>query len=219
KDPLFSAKGSTLIKEGWRLVYNAEEEGDEEKEDNSNNPIPKLTTGEVVHADKGNVLTKKTKAPARYTEATLVRDMEKRGIGRPSTYAAIIENISRRKYIEADKKRKLHATEVGESLIDSLVGKFEFVDLDFTAELENDLDKIAAGKRSYFDVVSVSANALSEELGELKDTVKPEFPCESCGSAMRQIKGANGVFWGCSGYPNCKETRPDNDGQPGEKVV
>src|SRR5699024_12347131 len=109
----------------------------------------------------------KTKAPARYTEATLVRDMEKRGICRSSNYAAINENISRCKNIEADKKRKLHATEVGESLIDSLVGKFEFVDLDFTAELENDLDKIAAGKRSFFDVVSVSAIALSAEMGDL----------------------------------------------------
>src|SRR5699024_9074149 len=172
KTPLFLAKGSTLIKEGWRSVYSADEESDEEREDDAGNPIPALTVGDELDVESGSVLTKKTKAPSRYTEATLVRDMETHGIGRPSTYAAIMDNISRRGYISSDKNRRLSATELGESLIDALLGNFEFVDLDFTAELENDLDKVATGQRSYQDVVGSSANTLSSELGELSKKIK-----------------------------------------------
>src|SRR5699024_1887283 len=105
KTPLFLAKGSTLIKEGWRSVYSADEESDEEREDDAGNPIPALTVGDELDVESGSVLTKKPKAPSRYTEATLVRDVEKRGIGRPSTYAASMENISRRGYISSDKNR------------------------------------------------------------------------------------------------------------------
>src|SRR5699024_6472818 len=216
KTPLFLAKGSTLIKEGWRSVYSADEESDEEREDDAGNPIPALTVGDELDVESGSVLTKKTKAPSRYTEATLVRDMEKRGIGRPSTYAAIMDNISRRGYISSDKNRRLSATELGESLIDALLGNFEFVVLDFTAELENDLDKVATGQRSYQDVVGSSANTLSSELGELSKKIKPEYPCDACGNAMRRLNGKNGFFWGCSNYPDCKETRPDDNGKPSE---
>ncbi len=212
----FEATGRTLKAPGWRSVYADAKEDDEDGEDAAN-PIPELAQGQALTADSGRVLTHKTKAPARFTEASLVRDMEKRGIGRPSTYAAIMENIVHRGYISVDGKRKLHAEESGESLIDALAGAFAFVDLDFTANLENQLDEVAQGQRTYQDVVTVAATQLSGELGELRESLPPAHPCPTCGKAMRRRAGKNGAFWGCTGYPECRTTLPDDNGKPGER--
>lgn len=209
----FEASGRTLVRAGWRSVYQDSEEEDEPAQ----NPVPKLEQGQALTADDGKVLRLKTKAPGRYTEASLVRAMEQRGVGRPSTYAAIMENIVARGYISVDGKRKLHAEQSGEVLIDALVGTFAFVDLDFTAELEDQLDRVAAGKRSYSQVVEGVARQLADELKRHGANVEPAHACPSCGQAMRRIPGKKGAFWGCSGYPDCRTTLPDADGKPGER--
>lgn len=215
----FEAKGRTLTQPGWRTIYiELHDENEEESPDEAaDNPIPRLARGQALTPESGRVLTQKTKAPSRYSEATLIRDMEKRGIGRPSTYAAIMENIAHRGYISVDKKRRLHAEEAGEILTDALVGTFQFVDLDFTSELEDQLDGIASGKRQYTQVVAATATQLAAELGELHLDAPPAHPCPTCSKAMRQMRGANGTFWGCTGYPACTTTLPDDHGAPGER--
>lgn len=217
KTVTFQATGRTLVSAGWRQIY-ADQAEDKDENEGADNPIPALQEGQVLRAESGRVLTQQTKAPPRYTEATLIREMEKRGIGRPSTYAAIMENISGRGYISVDGKRQLYAEPSGEDLIDALAGTFGFVDLDFTAALENQLDQVAAGKRAYGQVVTTAARQLADELGRLKVDAAPVHPCPSCGKALRQVRGKNGVFWGCTGYPKCSATLPDDHhGQPGER--
>ncbi|MEN5458910.1 DNA topoisomerase, partial [Klebsiella pneumoniae] len=115
-------------------------------DEESNNPIPALAVDAALVADDGRVLTKKTKPPVRFKQPTLVMEMERLGIGRPSTYAAIMENITAREYIIADKKEYLSPTPVGELVCDGLVDRFRFIDLDYTRGLEEQLDQIAEGK-------------------------------------------------------------------------
>lgn len=214
---IFLASGKTLKTPGWKVVYDDTKDDDGDTESEADNPVPALQKGESLTALDGRVVSKKTKAPARYTEASLIKDMEGRGIGRPSTYAAIMENIINREYVNVDKKRKLHAGETGESIIDALAGNFRFVDLAFTAELEDQLDKIAHGNLTYGRVVGAAARELNTELGSVKADNPPAYPCPECGSAMCRRNGRTGHFWGCSNYPDCKKTMKDDNGKPVEK--
>ena len=137
---------------------------------------------------------------------------------RPATYAAIMSNIERRGYV-AVKKQFLFPTETAFFIVDQLSKAFSFMDVAFTREVEAELDKIATGQSSYLATVLASHNRLDQELATLErqGTGAPRFPCPECGSAMRRIPGKSGHFWGCSGYPGCSVTKPDKDGQPGEK--
>lgn len=213
----FSATGRTLKNPGWMVVYGADEDDTAEAE--SNNPIPMLTVGENVEADSGRVLSKETKPKPRFTEATLVRELEKQGIGRPSTYASILENIIQtRGYMSADKKGYLIPTDTGAMVRDELVGTFSFAELDFTRTLEERLDDIAAGKAPYKSVVADAWGVLDGEIAKLAETeAAPLFPCPECGKALTRRKGKYGFFWSCTGYPECKASFPDSNGKPGEK--
>lgn len=212
----YIGRGRTLTDKGWKALY--DEPDDEEDEDNdAANPVPELTIDAGLRAEKGEVLTKTTKAPARYTLATLVKELETNGIGRPATYAAILENITQREYITEDKKGYLSATLTAEKIVDSLVTTFQFIELDYTRDLEGDLDEIAEGKKSYRDVVATAHQQLAGEIGKMG--TGETHACPECGKAMRRKSGKNGAFWGCSGYPDCKTTLPDADGKPGERIV
>ena len=155
----------------------------------------------------GAVLTKKTKPAPRYTEASLVRELEKRGIGRPSTYAAILDTIMARSYVKTEK-RFLVPTPLGVMVVDGLCGHFTFIDYDFTRTMEQALDDIAAGKADYRVVISEAYSRLERELQAFaKATGKA---CPKCGKPMvRRVKksgkdGKGGYdFWGCSGWPEC----------------
>lgn len=221
--PQFDATGRQLVEAGWRSIYagDAKEEESEDDEDSLNNPIPKLERGSRIRAESGRVLAKKTRPPTRFTESGLVKELENRGIGRPSTYASIIETLTGKSYVipEGSKVKYLVPTKTGEAIVDALVGKCRFVDYDFTAGLEEELDQVAAGYRPYSAVVGTAWRQLEGELEQLKfeGPATPEHPCPTCGKALRRKKGASGFFWGCSGYPDCRETRPDNRGKPGEK--
>lgn len=221
--PRFEGRGRVLTEAGWRVAYGGEtrDEGEEQSADEAalSNPIPELEIGASVIAQGGRRLDKKTKPPRRYTEAGLVKALEERGIGRPSTYAAIIDNITSRSYVvAADAKGKfLEPTATGEALVDALVSKCAFIEYEFTATLEDELDEVAGGKRSYDAVVNAAWRQLSSELDGLQVAIKPEHPCPECGKALARRKGSNGFFWGCTGYPDCKVTAPDNRGKPGER--
>ena len=214
----FKATGKTLLSPGWQAVY-AEDAADEddEKDETSSNPIPALTVDDALVASDGRVLTKKTKPPVRYKLPTLVMEMEKLGIGRPSTYAAILDNIMAREYITEDKKGYLLPSSIGEILRDGLVDRFAFIDLDYTRGLEDQLDQIAEGQASYHDVVSAAWASLDDELANLEAANLPvAHPCPTCAKALRRIKGAHGFFWSCSDR-ECKTTLPDAKGKPGER--
>ena len=216
----FSGSGRTLIAPGWLAVYadDAADKSDDEDAEASSNPIPALAEGHALTAADGRVLTKHTKPPTRFTEATLVAEMERLGIGRPSTYASIIENITSRAYVTEGEKSYLFPSPVGEQIRDALVGRFRFAELDYTRGLEDQLDHIAEGQADYRSVVAEAWAALDAELGALDSAaIAAAHPCPECGKPLRRRKGQYGFFWSCTGYPDCRVSVPDNKGKPGER--
>ncbi|EGC2886890.1 type I DNA topoisomerase [Salmonella enterica subsp. enterica serovar Give] len=217
----FVATGRTLTDPGWMAVYAEDTEDESDKDDDADpakNPVPPLTVGEGKTAASGRVLTKKTKPPTRIKRTDLGPLLEKLGIGRPSTYAAIIANILDRSYVAVDNKGFLRPLPLGETIRDALVGRFAFADLDYTRNLEDQLDQIAEGQSDYVSVVSGAWASLDKELGALESVnIAPAHPCPACGKAMRRRKSDNGFFWGCTGFPECKTTLPDVKGKPGER--
>lgn len=213
----FIGKGQTLTAKGWMAIYSLKDKNNSDNSETMGNPIPDLEKGQTLTIEDGYILTKKTKPPTRYTEPTLTEAMEKSGIGRPSTWAAVIENITSRGYISTNKKGYLIPTKLGETIRDALTGRFQFAELDYTKRLEDDLDTIATDEKSFKSVISNTWEILDSELESLKSSgLKSDYPCPSCGKALVRKKGKNGYFWGCLGYPDCKVTRPDNKGVPGE---
>jgi DNA topoisomerase-1 len=204
KEAVFEARGRTLTSPGWKVLLQedaAAEDADPEPE----NPVPSMKPGSKVLALSGKLQTKKTKPAPRFTDAALVRELEKLGIGRPSTYAAILDTIQTRGYV-ALEKRFLVPTPLGEKVIDALAERFSFADFSFTSGMEQALDDIASGKAQYRAVVAQAYEKLHGELAAfLKATGKV---CPKCGKAMvHRVKPGKGGydFWGCSGYPDCKE--------------
>lgn len=211
KQALFEAKGRTLLSQGWKVLADQEDgpdEGSEEGEKEPSNPVPAMKPGTKATALTGAVTTKKTKPAARFTEASLIRELEKRGIGRPSTYAAIIDTISSRKYVTSEK-RFLVPTPLGEKIVSGLCGHFSFIEYDFTRNMEQSLDDIAERKAEYRAVIASAYDRLSSEVQAFaKATGKV---CPKCGKPMvHRVKkpgkdGKGGYdFWGCTGWPECK---------------
>lgn len=169
RQALFEAKGRTLLSLGWKVltandaVTEDAPSDDLESAAELENPVPAMKTGVLLSAQAGTVLTKKTKPTTRFTEASLVRELERRGIGRPSTYAAILDTITRRSYVKTEK-RFLLPTQLGETVVDSLYGHFSFVEYEFTRTMELALDDIAAGKADYRTVVGKAHARLRQEL-------------------------------------------------------
>jgi len=216
----FVSKGRIPKVLGWQRLTSRDSAVDQgDAEDNDEQQLPALNKGQAVRAIDGKVLDRETKPPARYTEASLIKKMESEGVGRPSTYASILDNIISRGYVDIVKK-KLHGAVLGKAVNDALVGQFGFMELAYTRGLEEDLDKIARGTESYQSIIAALHAQLSRELNTLTTVdIAPvaSHPCPQCGKNMKRIKGAKGYFWGCSGYPDCKTTLPDAKGKPGAK--
>lgn len=215
----FEAKGRTLVKPGWKVLTATDQTDDPDAEQEPDNPVPSVRAGQKLTATEGKTLSKKTKPPARFTEASLVKELEKRGIGRPSTYAAILENISGREYVKTEK-RFLVPTPLGEKAADHLVGRFAFLDFDFTKRLEDALDAIAEGKAGYRETVASEHERLSAELKAFASALLPS--CPECGSdkLWHRVKKADKKddrawdFFSCS---DCDSTFETVDGKPGPK--
>lgn len=227
----FGAKGEILKFAGW-LLLTAGDAADEADPENRDNPIPALTVGERLTAREGRLIEKKTEPPRRYTQAGLVKALERLGIGRPSTYAAIMEGLVKRGYVTL-KGKTLWPTDIGKTVVDLLKPAFRFLQYEFTARMEDQLDEIARGERRYVSVVAETFDILQTELNALAplpgaaprrpaaeiDSRAPACTCPACGRPMRRIKGCKGWFWGCSGYRDgCSTTLPDADGQPGVRL-
>ncbi len=219
RGPVFEAKGRTLAKAGWKVVME-KDDATEEPQDKEN-PVPQLEPGNQLTVAAGVVTIHKTKPPARYTEASLVKALEERGIGRPSTYAAILENIMTREYVRLEK-RTLVPTEAGEAVVDALCSHFGFLDFSYTQGMEESLDALAAGKARYVEVMRRFHTSLE---GELTGFVSlTAHVCPACGKPLRRItkpadKNIRGYdFWGCTGYPDCPATFVNDGGKPGERL-
>jgi DNA topoisomerase-1 len=178
--------------------------------------VPVLRPGSIVTAVEGSLLTKKTSPPKRFSEALLIREMERLEIGRPSTYASILENIKGRGYVTIDAKRFLVPTPDGEKAASLLVGKFSFLELDYTKRLEEYLDAIASGRASYMDVVSPVWSLLNTEIGHFRK--ETSVPCPNCSGPLRHLsKKASKKdpkeydFFSC---PGCKSAFDNKDGVP-----
>ena len=215
----YQAKSRTLTDAGWRVLTTVTDtDGEGEDEDATHeapSKIPQLSVGDVLDVASGEVVTKATRAQARYTLATLGKALEHYGIGRPSTYATILDTLTtRRGYLIEDTKGFLSPSMIAEWIVNCLTGVFSFVELDYTRDLEDDLDKIASGEKTYIDVVSATDALLEKQLGLI--AAKAKHSCRRCGQPMRKRQGAKGAFWGCSAYPACTNTQPDDKGKPGE---
>ena len=219
---VFKAMDRRLIKPGWRTLTakDAAEEpdpDDSEKQSDENGRVPSLARGTQLRADSARVLNKQTRPPNGYTQASLIKKLEHEGIGRPSTYPAILKNIITRNYID-DSKKILRATDLGILLIDALKGHFAFLEYDYTRSLEQQLDDIAEGKAQYFNVVSSIDGQLKRELAQLHIAPRPSLASNGSASALTgtapppgsllcpkckqgTVKKPNGQsFYGCSRY-------------------
>jgi len=226
----FGAKGERLKFAGW-LSLTGGDAADEGEYEGRDNPVPPLKSGDLLTAKDAKLSEKKTEPPRRHTQAGLVRALERQGIGRPSTYAAIMEGLVRRGYVEI-KGKMMHPTAIGKAVVDALKPAFSFLAYDFTARMEDRLDEIALGRLKYLDVVTETHAVLEREIGALPgparrafgpkaevDEAAPKHDCPQCGKPLRRIKGRNGWFWGCSGFKEgCKLTLDDRAGEPVARV-
>jgi len=224
----FRAKGRVLVERGWRQITAKDSAEDEEDEGDtpSGGQVPSLPAGSEIRAEDGKVLNKRTKPPLRYAKHSLVTKMEAMGIGRPSTFAAITQNITARGYVveqKFGKKEYLVPSEVGCDLIDALMqGSMAFIDFGFSRDLESELDQIARGKASYVQVVGNGHTRLREDMERLTSggAFAPRYPCPECGKGLRRLKSGDSHFWGCSGYQDgCKVAMDDDNGKPVARVT
>ncbi len=217
--PVFKAQGRVMRYPGWKALDQGNVlEGEDAKDLSRDQYLPDLEEGAEIHANDGIIIEKRTKPPGRYTEASLVRKLEKEGIGRPSTFSSILDNITRRDYIKIIK-RKLHATDLGFTIYGLLKNRFSFMEIDYTRRIEESLDDLAAGRRQYREVMSEVYGQLSEELEQFKKSEnqgRETFRCPKCGAALRLILDK---FWGCSSYPDCDYSADNKDGKPVERVL
>lgn len=178
--------------------------------------LPKLQKGEEVFPERVAAEEHETQPPARYTDASLVKSLEQFGIGRPSTYASIISVIQERNYAEKNQDKRFIPTEIGRTVDDMLTKHFpSIVDVDFTAHIEEELDEIAEGKKEWQPVIKTFYEpfaillAQKYETVEKKDLTEPAGEnCEQCGKPMLIKHGRFGKFIACSGFPDCKNTKP-----------
>ncbi|MBE3590249.1 MAG: type I DNA topoisomerase [Firmicutes bacterium] len=210
----FRATGSTLKFPGFMVLYT--EGRDEENGEEGEARLPELVEGQELELVELKPEQHFTQPPPRYTEAMLIRALEEKGIGRPSTYAPIIETIQERGYVRKEEKR-FRPTELGVVVTDLLKEFFpEVVDVEFTAAMEADLDKIEAGEADWREVVAGFYQRFAAELDRAEDSIgrvelTPEVTdekCEKCGRPMVVKHGRFGPFLACSGYPECQNTRP-----------
>ncbi|MDI6731372.1 MAG: type I DNA topoisomerase [Candidatus Margulisbacteria bacterium] len=215
-DCTFRANGSVIKFEGFLKVYLESEDEEEQKE--AEGLLPALQENEDLALQKLTPEQHFTEPPARYNEASLVKELEKRGIGRPSTYAPIIATIQDRGYVEKEGKA-LKPTEIGKVTNGLLVKHFpQILDIKFTAHMEDELDDIVAKKMDWVDTLKEFYDPFARSLAEAevkmekvkKETATNEI-CPKCGKPLIIRGGRYGDFIACSGYPKCKYTKPTKE--------
>jgi DNA topoisomerase I len=222
---LFRASGQTLVFPGFIAVYM---EGIDDEEEEKEAKLPHLEVGEVLDVEKIYGDQHFTEPPPRYSEASLVKSLEEHGIGRPSTYASIISTLQDREYVLLDKKR-FTPTDVGRVVNKFLTEHFrQYVDYDFTAKLENELDEIAGGERDWIPVMDKFWQGFNQQITSKQDVDRPgneliDEMCPKCGKQLQKQLSRYGSFIGCTGYndtPKCDYKRSlDGAAQVGSDPV
>ena len=212
-DAMFTAMGTVPIFQGFMALYmegeDNRENGDQEK------TLPVLSEGEVL--ELLHLIPKQhfTQPPYRFSEATLIKELEEKGIGRPSTYATILSTIKEKEYVRLEK-RKFFPTELGCVVNDLLVVNFpDIFDVEFTAQMEENLDKIEEGEKGWIDTLKEFYQPFQKDLemakASMRDMKREMIPtdaiCERCGSKMVRRWGKRGFFLACSSYPKCRFTK------------
>lgn len=227
-DKAFTARatGSTIAFDGFYKIY---QEGKDDSEEEKNKMLPPLSEGELVDTKKIKPEQHFTEPPPRFSEASLVKKLEELGIGRPSTYASIISVLQDRKYVKVEKRR-FFPNDLGRLVTAFLVGFFKrYVEYDFTADLENELDKVAGGDYGWKDLLAKFWQGFNQNIGKVSDQkitdvinyveqalefhlygeegseeYKKNKKCQSCADGLLSLKlGKYGAFLACSNYPDC----------------
>ncbi len=211
KDFIFRATGSVVTFRGFLAAYDYA--GDEEKNDASEVRLPaNLKVNQPAFISNTEANHSQTKPPARYNEASLVKELDELGIGRPSTYAQIVSTLLDRDYVSI-KSKAFYPTELGIDVNKVLVSSFpDLFNVDFTAKMEEELDRIAEGKLTYPSLLHEFYDSFSHSLQKAEEKNKEEnqgVKCDVCGVGHMVIKvSKRGRFLGCSNYPNCTNTKP-----------
>ncbi|MGM9969572.1 MAG: type I DNA topoisomerase [Anaeroplasma sp.] len=207
-DSVWSTTGSVLLFDGYQKVYGKSDD---------DSTLPQFKLGESFNADEINILDKETQPKSRYTEASLIKEMEEQGIGRPSTYAQTIQTLKDRKYINVEKK-VIYPTEQGILTTEKLLEYFsQIINVKYTANMESDLDEIASGKKSKLDELNefyYGFNPLFEEAYEKMEAKYPIMTdeiCPKCGNLICIRLGKYGEFKACSNYPACDYKKADEE--------
>ncbi len=219
---VFRSTNQSLKFAGFIAVY---EEGRDDEAEVMDSPLPDLLVGDTANATKIEKEQHFTQPPARYTEATLVKAMEEKGVGRPSTYASIVSTIQDREYVLKTDKR-LAPTPLGEVVNGLMMDRFnDIIDVEFTANMETKLDDVEAGTRKWKEVLGEFYEGFQKELVEAEEALKgtrlkvpeeeTEEICDVCGKKMVIKDGRFGKFLACPGWPECKNTKPLVEKMPG----
>ena len=218
----FRSSHSSLRFPGFIAVY---EEGRDEETEAAGTPLPDLQAGEKAAMESLKKEQHFTQPPARYTEASLVKAMEEKGVGRPSTYAATISTIEEREYVVKQDKR-LAPTPLGEIVTGLMIERFnDIIDVEFTAHMESRLDAVEEGQQHWKELLAEFYGGFSKELEDAENALEgvrlkvPEEEtdevCEVCGRNMVIKMGRFGKFLACPGFPECKNTKPLVEHMPG----
>ncbi len=212
-DCMLRASGQVMLFDGFLRVYQEGRDAPEDDEDGG--ALPPLQEGQPVALGKLEPSQHFTQPPARYTQASLIRALEEKGIGRPSTYAAIMSTIIDREYVHQDSQKRLVPTELGVLVTELLVASFpDVLNQEFTAELENHLDAVEAGEenwltitRRFYEPFRADLERASVSMRDVKREVREtDIACENCGKKLVIKWGRNGEFLACPAYPECKFT-------------
>jgi len=225
------ASGSIVRFPGFRDVFmETVEEGTSKSaaaEEDTKQTLPDVQDGEQLSLHDLAPNQHFTQPPPRYSEASLIRELEERGIGRPSTYASIVSTIVSRQYVDRISAR-FHPTDVGEMVTKMLISSFpNILDIDFTAKMESDLDSVEEGTVDWVammtefygpftEALEGAADKMYEEKKNVEEVTDKE--CEECGKPMSIKWGRYGKFLGCTGYPDCKTTQPLDGKKPSEPI-
>ena len=211
---IFKANGQTLKFKGFMSLY--VEDVDNNKNNDDIVTLPELEINQKLEAKKVEPKQSFTEPPARYTEASLVKSLEEKGIGRPSTYSPTITTILERRYIQKEKKQ-LVPTELGKIVNKLLTENFkDIINVEFTAKIEEEFDEIAEGKEYWKDVIREFYGPFSTELARVEKELEhvvlvdevSDVPCDKCGRMMVYKFGRYGKFLACPGFPECKNAKP-----------
>ncbi len=213
---VFRANGSTIKTPGFMAVYleGQDDKSEDDEDDGEEKLLPEFIEGETVQLNDVVPTQHFTEPPPRYSEASLVKALEEHGIGRPSTYSSIIQTLQQRDYVTLDKKR-FTPTDVGRVVARFLTEHFsQYVDYDFTAQLEDNLDEIACGNKAWIPVLAEFWTPFDEQINHIEETVQrkdvtteiTEDKCPKCDNLLAIRLGKRGRFIGCTNYPDCDYT-------------